>query len=506
MKQKYILTPIIALLALASCTTNGDLPIVEEPQLEAGVKMQVVVNMPKDATTRATDANALDGETKANTVLVAVFSTDNQIRATYLKEFSSVGGATDKYETKAFEANALKAGETYRVYTFVNPYEGLDATTLEGAFNGKATFEGTLTAITSKNDAANFFMSNANTVETSVVPAAGGTFEVATIVERAVARFDYAAGGEGTCPNTINKYTVQTKLPNGSTTGVDKVVKVNFTDYKLINTSKSFFNLRRVNDGSTSGAYSIGGAETATPANYVVDTDWAAKSVSSPVWENLVYSPLKNTTGVTVVGDYAALSTVAAFTKLSYVTENTVPANVTKQKGMVTAIVFKGMIDLGTNASTDFGVSASQNEPIYVWNNSLYGVFDRLPEGVKSQIADNSNPTNAELIAAGVTQYKYDATYKGYPMYYVSYIKHRDDNNNENTGPMEYAVVRNHVYKIKINSVSMFGHPNDPQDDAQPNADPDPESPDDEIESDLLRLNVTTTVKPWVEIDHGVDL
>ena len=44
-------------------------------------------------------------------------------------------------------------------------------------------------------------------------------------------------------------------------------------------------------------------------------------------------------------------------------------------------------------------------------------------------------------------------------------------------GVMEFATVRNNVYKLSVNKITEFGHPGDPDDD------PDPEDPGDPDES-----------------------
>ena len=58
-------------------------------------------------------------------------------------------------------------------------------------------------------------------------------------------------------------------------------------------------------------------------------------------------------------------------------------------------------------------------------------------------------------------------------------------------GPMEFAVVRNNVYKLSVDKISRLGHPRIPGND--PNK-PTPETPD---ESDEIYLDVTVEIAPW---------
>jgi hypothetical protein len=57
---------------------------------------------------------------------------------------------------------------------------------------------------------------------------------------------------------------------------------------------------------------------------------------------------------------------------------------------------------------------------------------------------------------------------------------------------MEYAVVRNNVYKLAVTGVSKYGHPGDPT------GDPDPETPSDPDETKNVYFQVSVKVLPWV--------
>lgn len=49
--------------------------------------------------------------------------------------------------------------------------------------------------------------------------------------------------------------------------------------------------------------------------------------------------------------------------------------------------------------------------------------------------------------------------YKGGRCYYTYWINHADDGNDNRIGPMEFAIVRNNVYKIKVTGISGIGTP-----------------------------------------------
>ena len=78
-----------------------------------------------------------------------------------------------------------------------------------------------------------------------------------------------------------------------------------------------------------------------------------------------------------------------------------------------------------------------------------------------------------------------------YYCYYFYWIRHNNNSKGSVMGPMEFAIVRNHIYKLSIKGIYELGYPDDPGDD------PDPLDPNDEIESAKTRIDVQTTLLPW---------
>ena len=159
---------------------------------------------------------------------------------------------------------------------------------------------------------------------------------------------------------------------------------------------------------------------------------------------------------------------------------------------------------------------------IFVFENVLYGNWDAVktaaaaPEAPATllsavnkikAIVDNPEttdvveaPTAADYAAAGFTGYNPDKTDNKYYAYYYYWNRHNDNGNNAEMGPMEFAVVRNNVYKLCVDKIAKFGHP-DPTDPENP--DPDPVDPDDPDEELNYYFNVTVKVLPWVvRVNH----
>lgn len=98
-------------------------------------------------------------------------------------------------------------------------------------------------------------------------------------------------------------------------------------------------------------------------------------------------------------------------------------------------------------------------------------------------------------VAAGFTLYQssYDSgEAEGYYCYYYYWNRHNDNGKNGIMGPMEFAVVRNNVYKIAVTSIKNIGHPRITIND------PDKPTPDTDDEIDDVFISVDVDVLPWV--------
>ena len=70
--------------------------------------------------------------------------------------------------------------------------------------------------------------------------------------------------------------------------------------------------------------------------------------------------------------------------------------------------------------------------------------------------------------------------------YYVYWIRHADDGNDKVISPMEYAIVRNNIYQLDINSVSGLGTP----------------EPDSNVEE--VKTDIHVQVKDWRPVEVSV--
>lgn len=106
------------------------------------------------------------------------------------------------------------------------------------------------------------------------------------------------------------------------------------------------------------------------------------------------------------------------------------------------------------------------------------------------------------LINQGVTIYEPTNGSEGWG-YYMNYFYWNRHNNNNLPGimgPMEFAVVRNNVYKLSVTKINQLGHPLDPKND------PETPKPDDPDEPTDIYMTVNVEVVPWVVRINNIEL
>lgn len=80
----------------------------------------------------------------------------------------------------------------------------------------------------------------------------------------------------------------------------------------------------------------------------------------------------------------------------------------------------------------------------------------------------------------------------GYYCYYFYWLRHNDNMLGGKMGPMEFAAVRNNVYKLAVTKINNIGRPRDTR------RDPDPVKPGDPDEEPERSIVVEVDVLPWV--------
>lgn len=106
---------------------------------------------------------------------------------------------------------------------------------------------------------------------------------------------------------------------------------------------------------------------------------------------------------------------------------------------------------LGQDEAQDLAqVKESLKWSAYMLSNCGYSAS--LNETYKVELDQNGIVTRNALQSYGVRTYE-DAT-----CYYTWWVRHSNDNNDETKGIMEYAIVRNNIYKLTVNSIYSLGN------------------------------------------------
>ena len=142
-------------------------------------------------------------------------------------------------------------------------------------------------------------------------------------------------------------------------------------------------------------------------------------------------------------------------------------------------------LDNGGYKSTNEGDWYEQKGEDYDENGTIELVYGNLPD------------LDEFLVAEGFSIYRPTKVGEGgqeKPVYYCYYLywnRHNDNNANTIMGTMEFATVRNNVYKLSVNAVKHLGHPGEKGNDPYP---PKPGTPDEE---DTFWLSVECLILPW---------
>lgn len=487
-----------------------------------------------------------DNENKVSKGVLIVLTTPerNFIASSYVAGSDGETGDAATTYTMGLSETALRnqTGKDVLVYAFCNPTADLLEKVDKFNTGELLTVGNAICNMPSAEDmeisgAGKFLMANA-TLAKQTLPTSfanhktqDNAYNLGTVkVERAVARFDYKQGpSNGEDGDKENALYNVLKSPEGKV-----MVQVQLTDVALVNMSKAFYYLRRTcskdaNNNADYQNFTLCGIETTN--NYVVDYDFDKKigyTGTDDLTENFFYNIGKFSNG-RWTSEQNSSSSEWRWIKIStilgkdpndpdnwkggsadiektgyhvwrYVTENTIPSPIRQKNGISTGIVFKGRI-IATEDNNDLRSAMANREPIYMYNSSLYtrDMLENASESTAVKNAYNSviseaasgTPSDALWTKHGFTIYTPNNT-GDYEVLYYYWNRHNNNGDSAQMGIMEFAVVRNNVYKLCVDKISILGHPTDP------GKDPDPVDPDDPDESSDIYFKVSVQVLPWV--------
>ena len=174
--------------------------------------------------------------------------------------------------------------------------------------------------------------------------------------------------------------------------------------------------------------------------------------------------------------------------KTSYCLENCTLAPAQKN-GYSTGVIFKAKLEpysnvyhLAANGNMELLTDQTRYpDVLYYYNYKFYDSAEALAAAIG---VTTISGTNLDLYQA----HKYEKGEDGYTCYYTYWIRHLDNFKPTNMGVMEFAIVRNNLYRMLITNVSGLGNNT---------VTVNPDTPDE----GETYLKVVLNVKPWIVRD-----
>ena len=338
------------------------------------------------------------------------------------------------YTVGPVKVNGLKMNQQYHVLAVANARKdfGSDITDLNG-LRGK-----TISSVYTYNPDAtdpqdvysNFVMASEGdenpVLEISYENSKTNPATTTIDLERLVARVDYQV-------ESSYKTTTDDANDIEGTVTIESAALVN--DF----IGDTYF-LKRTGSSVDASEVTYLGDETLNPANWVVDA-FLTSEKESKLYRNYFtsFTSLSGWESLLKEGDEIEDSAGQTWHRIGYTMENTNQVQSESDlENYCTGMVFKAKF-VPTNL-----VGYTEGTTFYRYNNTLYKSISDLQSLIP-------NLTEGNCHEYGVDVYK-----DGY-CYYTWWIKHNNDDNEAAFGPMEYAIVRNNIYQLKVTSIAGLG-------------------------------------------------
>lgn len=547
-KKIFALGFAASALALASCSNDelegGDLNPTESGKGYISVSFTTNTNSSRannginegDGHGTADDSGHTNvgttAENKVNSVLI--IGIGGNLANSFSRFYDNLTSTSPEFAVSGTGSNALYssqaievAQDTYSVNVIVNPAPEIvnlaPKLIKEHVFDGSSiTMEAALAKVIGASK-DNFMMSGKQAAIITVASTNNSEANAATgspvEVERVVAKIAFRpTTPEG---SAVNVYPVTVTYKHGktnedgsiTTTTETKNWFVKLEKYALVNLSNKNHAVRHTSADFTNikiGEGSLGASE------YLVDPWTVTKNglgtaIAADNWDGSTYfyNSLKNVTDATVSGTgldtyFSALPTANDDTQgavtgnaanepnyigypLTYCFENAVKSDMQKI-GLSTGIAFQAKIYENKECTTPL------SEELYRYAGNYYATLLALSEaygndpvyGITETNGEKKSnlegKTDTELNALGIEHYKGGVCY-----YYTAQIKHFDNGQPETMGIMEFAIMRNNIYSLAVESISEIGV-----------SSLEPFKPDTNDEEPKTYIKVQAKILPWI--------
>lgn len=398
-----------------------------------------------------------------------------------------------------FTAKVSLPGGFYRIFLIANPDNsthemnnlktGMTFEEFTKTLRSCSTLEQLKNSLYSDN---HFLMTNKYASDNSdITECKPGEMATVTLqMQRAAARIDYIYNE--TNEDTKKNIFTTDVAPYDNT---NNKVRVSLTQAALFNISRSFYYFKHISADETADNATIDAS--ATEDNFVIDTDWNSKAASfAPLTAEINESDFPNKELPAFDANNSIVYADVSYkgTQLFYTSENTVPTNA-QLKRTCTGVLLKG----------EFGLDESKQDilngciAILVHNHIIYpaedtGALNELNEALTTEYGEKITITkdteDATLKSYNVQRFTRTSITEPFVTYYPVFMRHRNNNDNNVAGPMEFSVVRNTIYRFRVKSISGLG--------------PDivPEDPVEEP----AQIDIEVSVANWVDRDIEFDI
>ncbi|MCM1332388.1 MAG: Mfa1 family fimbria major subunit [Bacteroides sp.] len=553
--MKKVTFGILAALMMASCDSNEDRPsVVEMP--EEGIAARLTLSLPTAGSRSETvapddntnsDAGYEIGQASENHINSVLIVLADQVQNGTGVDYNFIAFAqADATENNADDGSSLpkftvrikspeilaKAGKKVYVFAFCNPTADIVAKVETWKAKEPINFEKLNASLSDDTPiwmANNFLMTNRDLcskelpeekeMQNSTIK---NPIDLGTVkVQRAAVRFDFES-------TTAKDETKPNFYPVSSVYDATKIEGyVELVGMSLFNMSKTFNYLPMMSANADWKNPVV--CERENSNNWVLSTNYDIKSTYTGGDVSKEFDFATSVPGFAPGNaDYTMISSLTAddyddnwqpskdtsYKIWRYATENTIPGKDEQLHGITTGVLFKGY--LRGKAGSDLDKMLLSGKVLYAYEGHIYGDKDQLKAKAEEAPTTTLAALYAELFTAdnmdangdlkstiedGFTIYRPETvgSENVYPCYYYYYNRHDDNKNPIEMGQMEFAVVRNNVYKLKINTINEFGHPGKPGDD------PDSEKPGDPDESPKTYFQLSVQALPWVVRVNTID-
>lgn len=287
----------------------------------------------------------------------------------------------------------------------------------------------------------------------------------------------------------------QSKEKYDLTTGDgDKYVSISLSGFQYINLSRWFYTFRHTavltaNRAPSSYTITNGNFGEINPVNgYVIDPYFFSKTIDGATdfdnTDGYYAYPLK-----TVAENWQSVP-VNSYHGF-YCLENCM-FKTNQLNAYSTGVRFKASFTPETLWGENKETTDARPDVIYYANYKFYTSIQAMKDAGFKLDGITEGSTDEELAKVFVKRYRKDPEVASYYCYYNYWIRHLDNNKENEMGVMEFAIVRNNIYRLLVTNISGLGT-------GTPEI--DPEKPD-EYEA---YLKMDFNVLPWIVRNQGGD-